>query len=197
MGYTTSFNGSFNVSPALKPEHRDYLMKFNNTRRMTRDAAKAELLPDPLRIAAGLPIGEEACNYVGSTAPHGQDESIYGDPNSIILDYNQAPGDQPGLWCQWIPTEDGAEIVWDEGEKFYDYVGWAKYLVEHFLSPWGYQLDGEVFWQGEDDEDFGKIKIVASQVKAIAGLKTYPEEPEALPIWDGKAVAGGTFERGE
>src|SRR5262249_21578395 len=35
----------------LKPEHAEYLKRFNETRRMRRDPAKARLLPDPVREA--------------------------------------------------------------------------------------------------------------------------------------------------
>ena len=46
---------------------------------------------------------------------------------------------QPGLWCQWVPNASGTAIVWDEGEKFYYYIEWIKYLIEHFLRAVGLQ----------------------------------------------------------
>ena len=65
---------------------------------------------------------------------------------------------QPGLWCQWVPNEDGSMIEWDEGEKFYAYIEWIAYLLKHFLVPWGYQLDGTIEWSGEEYDDRGAIK---------------------------------------
>jgi len=65
----------------------------------------------------------------------------------------------PGIWCQWVPSEDGKTIEWDENEKFYDYIEWIQYLLKHFLIPWGYILNGKVIWQGENMCDRGKIEI--------------------------------------
>jgi len=155
VGYTTDFDGRFTVTPPLKPEHKAYLDAFNYSRRMKRDADKAEKLPDPVRLAVNLPIGEEGEYYVG--ADEGKD--------SGILNYNRTPGDQPGLWCQWIPTEDGKYIEWDGGEKFYDYVEWLSYIIDHFLLPWGYNLNGRVEWTGEDSEDVGAINVEDCRVR--------------------------------
>ena len=168
MGYTTSFSGSFNVSPLLKPEHAAYLRKFNETRRMSRSSRLAEKMEDPVRIAVGLPVGPNGAYFVGGLGFMGQDA------DASILDYNRfdatAVNSQPGLWCQWCPNEEGTEIGWDGGEKFYDYVPWIKYLIEHFLAPWGYSLNGMVEWVGEDtDSDRGRIQVVGNVVKVIKG----------------------------
>lgn len=158
MGYTTDFSGEFKVSPPLKPEHQKYLRVFSETRRMSRNPALAVDLPDPVREAAGLDIGVEGQYFVGGIGYAGQDE----DPS--ITNYNEPPAAQPGLWCQWEPNEEGTAIRWDGGEKFYEYVKWLQYLLDHFLIPWGYTLDGEVEWQGEDRDDRGKIIVQANQV---------------------------------
>ena len=57
MGYTTKFEGCFTLDKPLAPEHAAYLKAFNATRRMKRDQFKAAELPDPIRDAAGLPLG--------------------------------------------------------------------------------------------------------------------------------------------
>jgi hypothetical protein len=36
-----------------------------------------------------------------------------------------------------------------------------------FLAPWGYVLNGEVEWQGEDEEDTGKILVVDNSVEVV------------------------------
>jgi hypothetical protein len=130
MGYTTDFSGKFKVTPPLKPEHKEYLKQFNETRRMKRDPEKALELPDPIRHAVALPIGDEGCYFVGAPGFMGQDK------DASIVDYNTPPGQlglveienfgsvfsenkrritdgecQPGLWCQWVPNEDGTEIA--------------------------------------------------------------------------------------
>jgi hypothetical protein len=150
-----------NLFHALAPEHAAYLRMFSDTRRIVRDPEIAKRLPDPVREAVGLPIGDEAGYFVGGIGYRGQDEDVSN------LDHNRPPRGQPGLWCQWVPNKDGSAVVWDEGEKFYDYVAWIKYLIEHFLRPWGYILDGDVSWEGEEAPDEGVIRIRDSIVEAI------------------------------
>jgi hypothetical protein len=66
---------------------------------------------------------------------------------------------QPGLWCQW-QLDDETTLAWDGGEKFYNYIEWLQYLIVHFFEPWGIKLNGECYWQGEDNSDMGKIEII-------------------------------------
>lgn len=54
----------------------------------------------------------------------------------------------PSNYCQWKPTEDGKSIVWDEREKFYEYVEWLEYLIKEFFKPRGYILNGTIGWEG-------------------------------------------------
>lgn len=143
MGYTTEFGGQFAVNPPLTRAQVDYLQRFSETRRMGRDSAVVSA-NDPVRVAVGLPVGDWGQYYVG------------GDDASVI-NYNTPPPRQPGLWCQWVPTSDGKHLEWDGGEKFYAYVEWLAYVVEHFLQPWGRALSGEVRWQGEEIGDSGVI----------------------------------------
>jgi hypothetical protein len=162
MGYTTEFTGSFSLDRPLAPEHAKYLALFGSTRRMKRDAAKAAGLPDPVREGAGLPVGEEGGYFVGGKGYAGQDV------DASVVDGNNPPEGQPGLWCQWVPSGDGAGIEWSGVEKFYYYTEWLEYLIEHFLGRWGYVMNGEVEWQGEDSADVGKIVVTKNKVVAEA-----------------------------
>ncbi len=148
----------------LKPEHAAYLKQFNETRRMKRSVARAKLLPDPVREAAGLPLGKEAAYFVGGGGSWGMDR------DDSVLDFNIPPRGQPGLWCKWRPNEDGTAIVWSRQEKFYDYIEWLEYLIKHFLAPWGYVLNGEMQWQGENEADRGTITVTDNQVTAVADI---------------------------
>jgi hypothetical protein len=159
MGYTTDFDGTFTCTPALNESQIAYLKQFAETRRMARDPAIASTLPDPLREAVGLPIGEEGEFFVGGGGSHGQGK------DASILNYNSPAKSQPGLWCQWVPTEDGNWIEWDGGEKFYNYVEWIKYLNEKFLKPWGIVLDGKVSWSGEESSDVGVIVAKGGKIR--------------------------------
>lgn len=162
MGYNTEFSGWFNITPALKPEHVAYLKAFSATQRMDRDPAIASTLPDPLRKAVGLPIGPKGAYYVGSCNDNNFGQTL----DTSVQNINTVTA-QPGLWCQWVPSDDGEYIEWDGGEKFYNYVEWIKFLIEHFLGPWGYKLDGKVKWRGEGMHDSGCIVINANVVEVI------------------------------
>ena len=104
----------------------------------------------------------------GLDAKYGVDGEFYYNPDSTefgqehdgsIVEFNRPPSTQPGLWCQWAPTEDRQGLEWDGGEKFYDYVEWMQYLIEQILKPRGYVVNGQVTWQGEDSDDRGMIDV--------------------------------------
>ncbi len=170
MGYTTDFDGQFDVTPAFTPEQVAYLREFAETRRMQRDATIASTLHDPLRSAVGLPIGKEAEYFVGGEGFAGQDN------DRSILNYNRGPSTQPGLWCQWTVTDDGAHIEWNGVEKFYNYVEWLEYIVEHFAKPWGRVVSGGVSWQGEEDDDTGVVGVINNTVNAYDNFAQYDAE---------------------
>jgi hypothetical protein len=157
MGYTTDFEGKFTVSPALTADQVAYLKRFCESRRMRRDAAAVERLPDELRVAVGLPVGTEGGYFVGAGGFMGQERS----PD--VLDYNDPPSGQPSLWCKWEPSDDGLSIAWNGAEKFYAYTEWLNYLIDHFLRPWGVTISGHVKYQGEEVGDCGRVEIVDGQ----------------------------------
>lgn len=153
MGYSTTFDGFFAITPALTPDQVHYLQRFRETRRYCRVPDIALRLPDPARARVGLPIGDEGGYFVGGRGFRGQDD----DPST--LDYNCPPRGQPGLWCQWTVTSDGTQLVWDKGEKFYDYREWLTYLLEHFFRPWGRSVSGTVRYAGAQLGDVGDIVL--------------------------------------
>lgn len=146
MGYTTDFSGQFAITPRLEPHHAAYLRAFSETRRMKRDVSQIALVPDRLRVAVGLPVGVEGAYSVLSAL-------------SGVVDHNTPPAGQPGLWCSWEPASDGAGIQWNGVDPFYDYDAWLQYLIDHFLKPWGYTVEGVVTYQGEDPADFGTLRV--------------------------------------
>jgi hypothetical protein len=153
MGYSTYFSGSVSIEPPLEPEHLHFLQKFNETRRMARKV-------DPKH-------GVEGEWYVdGGDGVHGHGQ----EKEENIIDYNHPPSTQPGLWCQWRPSDDGACLEHDGGEKFYDYVEWMRYLVDNYLTPRGYLVNGQIEWDGEDSGDMGII-IVEENVVTVKHAK--------------------------
>ena len=153
MGYTTDFEGGFNITPNLSQKDNEFLTKFSETRRMARNV--------------GPEYGIEGEFYVDGTGWAGQDS----DKN--VINYNRPPSTQPGLWCQWIPTDDGCELVWDVGGKFYNYVEWLDYLIDKILAPRGYTLNGECQWFGEERDDVGVIVVENNIVTTKVGKLTY------------------------
>lgn len=157
MGYTTRFLGKFEFDRPLDDETYTLLKWISTTRRMKRQ---------------------------GLDEKYGVDGEFYFNPNSTnfgqevdtsIADYNAPPSTQPGLWCQWTPTDDRTALVWDDGEKFYHYIEWLEYLIVKILSPRGYVLSGECEWQGEDPDDFGRILVSNNVVFVQQGQRTYSE----------------------
>ena len=106
MGFTTVFFGSVEIAPPLSRTEVAYLRRFAGTRRMASTLGPY---------------------HVDRPGDPGQDTG------SVVLDANRPAEGQPGLWCQWIPGEDGSKLLWDGGEKFYEPVDWMRYLIEHFL----------------------------------------------------------------
>ena len=147
MGYTTDFSGQFNLNKKLDPEMHQYLVKFSETRRMKRNLPPC--------------YGIEGEHYVDGSGPFGQGRE------DNIVEYNQPPRTQPGLWCQWRPSQDGKSIVWDGGEKFYHYIEWLQYIISNYLSPKGYVLNGEVEWQGESEDDTGVIVVKHNEIEIL------------------------------
>lgn len=167
MGYTTDFNGIFYLDCVLEEKHKRYLEQFASIRHMARDVEKLKDQEDYFRENVGLPLGVDGEYFTGGTGSNGQDRT------EDILNYNSPPSTQPGLWCQWTPTDDGYGIEWDEGEKFYHYIKWLKYIIENFLKPWNYVLNGIVKWSGEDDDDLEKIIVENNVVTTKIGEVVY------------------------
>ena len=171
-----SVSGSLSITPRLEERHAAYLSRFQATRRMKRSSSvlAGEQYPDPIRLAAGLPLGLEGGYYLGESI-----ETSYQCPS--IIDTNQPPRGQPGLWCGWGPTPDlgGLRVVNPHSGD--DLGAWLRYLVKHFFVPWGYSLRGAVGWRPEEryrsrrGPSYRVLTVVNNHVR-------------------GKAVGGGNFD---
>ena len=207
MGYTTDFWGELTLSKPLSKKRLNYINTFSETRRMKRDVNKLMELyegkhghPNPKEKTPQGIYGNDGEYFAYDDGYNGQKE------DSSIIDYNAAPGQtgyvstidfntrwnenqkrmkegkcQPGLWCQWVVREvdEGKQILeWDGGEKFYNYVEWLKYLINHFFEPWGVKLNGEINWRGEETGDMGIIVVKDNVVKIKVAEITYKDEDE-------------------
>ena len=201
MGYTTDFSGSFQLNRPATVQEKNYLDKLAKTRRMKRDVKKlhklykgkgglplVEIITPEMMAHAGYfeelgfkvtlervndnrtpeqIYGNEGEYFVGAGGHAGQDR------DASVIEYNSPPSSQPGLWLQWVLNEDGTQLKWDGNEKFYGYVEWLKYLINHFFEPWGIKLNGEVEWTGEDRNDIGKIVVSNNVVEVKEGKIIY------------------------
>ena len=168
MGYTTDFEGSVTVTPPLNAEELAYLNKFSETRRMNR---------------------KKGPYFVDGTEDFGQGR------DSDIIDYNSPDPSQPGLWCHWVASDDGSEIMWDGGEKFYYALEWMDYIINHFVGPTpiaatelpflkGHTVNGTISADGEESDDFWKLQVNGNSVSRIEGRVAFEDEvaPEPEPV---------------
>ena len=203
MGYTTDFSGELKLSKKLTPEQFDYINKLNETRRMSRDVNKLVEIYKGEHGYPGTSIqthtpeevyGKEGEYFVGGGGFSGQDS------DDSIMDYNTPPNQvgyksgmgfedywtenrkriadgtcQPGLWLGWKieDVDNDHYLLWDGGEKFYYYVEWLEYLINHFFNKWGVELNGEIDWKGEESDDIGKIVVRGNEVKVGLGRIEY------------------------
>lgn len=164
MGYTTDLYGKLKFNKQLTIDDKKFLEKLASTRRMARNVDEK--------------YGVEGEFYVDGSDLFGQGHE------DNIIDYNRPPKTQPGLWLQWVPTDDGWFLEWDGNEKFYNYVEWLQYLIDKVLDPKGYKLNGEIEWQGEDRDDIGKIRVTDSKITISEGNVVFDEPSEYSGWWE-------------
>jgi hypothetical protein len=165
MGYTTYFEGSVQVDPPLSAEEVAFLNKFSETRRMNR---------------------KNGPYFVDGTGDFGQGQ------DEDVIDHNSPDPSQPGLWCHWVASDDGSEIMWDDGEKFYEAEAWMDYIINHFVGPTpiaatelpflkGHTVNGTISADGEESDDFWKLKVDGNIVYRIEGRVSFEDEPQSEP----------------
>jgi len=161
MGYTTDFFGEFALDKKLDSETKKLVNGLSKTRRVGRDT---------LRLSRKLNM-----NYTECLEKYGKEGEFYYEETDFkdngqthtgdMIHYNKPPFYQPSLWCQWTYDEENNSIVWDNGEKFYEFVPWIKYLIKRVFEPNNYKLNGNVRWYGEDHDDIGIIIINDNNVE--------------------------------
>lgn len=161
MGYTTEFQGHIEIHPPLPIPLVQYINQMADTRRMKRN------LP--------AHFGVDGEFYVGAGGMRGQDRS------ADIVEYNLPPSTQPSLWLQWNISPDGSKLVWDGGEKFYEYVPWLAYLYKQIIAPFGHRMSGVIKWRGEEFDDVGKIVVDQQYITADGYMGAYDCTPDANP----------------
>jgi hypothetical protein len=167
MPYETTITGEFAINPPLAAAHLAYLLAFSRTRHMRCATRALKKRPDPLREAAGLPLGRGGAYYVGGL-------DLFSQSLATVTNSLQPPHGQPSLYCKWTPTTDGRALVWQGSGAHYE--EWLEYLMKHFLLPWGYVLCGRVEWQGKRPSDSGVIRI-EENILVVIDLEDRPGYP--------------------
>lgn len=85
--------------------------------------------------------------------------------DGYYAEFTETPETIPQSYNQWEPNKEGTQLVWNGGEKFYDYVHWLRWLAKHYLTPKGIVLNGEIRFQGEEFGDVGVITATNSTIK--------------------------------
>lgn len=94
-------------------------------------------------------------NFNLHPAINSEQKKIYDDFQNKRHDYT----DKPGLYCQWVISDDGKSLEWDGGEKFYNYIEWLEFINNTFFKQWKISITGFIQWDGDDFGDSGIIYI--------------------------------------
>ena len=164
MGYSTDFNGEIKISPKLKANDKEFLDKFFQIRHMKRDMSKLK----GISKNAIKQLGKHGCFYL---MDYDNFNEMFDD--KTIINVNNS-GDMPSTYCNLEIVEDNGEsfVQWNGSEKTYgvnEENGWFTWLIDNFFKPNGYVLNGEMTWQGEEDDDIGTIKIENNNVSLNFG----------------------------
>jgi hypothetical protein len=171
MGYCTDFRGHFKLERPLAPHHLAYLQAFNEAPHVRWNVDLVKEYPDPLREAVGLPLGENGCYFTSHNFIKSDDDyppwvvyrgRVKNDPAYLG---GVCPG-MPNGSCDWRPNDDGTELI-AYADKVHGYIQWLHFLIDHFLAPWGYVLNGEMTWQGEWEHDTGTIVIEKNVITVL------------------------------
>lgn len=186
MGYTTSFVGQFEFDKNLDRELFDYINIFSHKRHMKRDVDKIKEMDVKWKSRSYKgDLGKDGQYYLQPNTMKAKyiahhfwrDIDKYGEDTNIteysgqlhdisVIDYNTPPDGVPGLWCDWVVKEENGKHVlkWNGSEKFYHYISWLRYLIDNFIKPNGYQLNGHIRWYGENKDDKGIIFIAENEI---------------------------------
>jgi hypothetical protein len=160
MGYNTVWVGCYEVynkngkRSRLPKKLADLLVGLSGTRRMSRDTSI---------LAKRLNMSKEKCERLygcyGELYIEKDYETTLGQTEyPEIVNYNQPPPNQPSLWCDFTYNRKGKVIEWKESEKTYDGLEWIRYIT-NLVQSHGYDLRGDMCWQGEEEDDNGVLSM--------------------------------------
>jgi hypothetical protein len=119
--------GYFKITPAPSNDVIEYINKFANTERLAYD----------------LP------NFYGDQGEY------YIHEENMGSSYSFRPISQPNELANWIIKNDC--LVWGGNQYFEYWVTWLEYYLNNFFIPAGYELNGQVSYFTDDEDDYGII----------------------------------------
>jgi hypothetical protein len=78
--------------------------------------------------------------------------------------------DHPDYKCQWEIFEynRGSWLAApDESANADADFDWLRYIAQELLGPWGYEVQGKIRWQGDENDDRGIVYAEGNQVEAV------------------------------
>lgn len=115
-----------------------------------------------------------------------------GDTEDDVLEYNTPPAEQPSLWCQFLPSDDGTYLEWNGAEKTQAGKEWIEYIIKHFLKKsalakktniacfrdftFNHICNGIMDAAGEGRNDVWRIIVKDNKVKRELGKIVYKKE---------------------
>jgi hypothetical protein len=75
-----------------------------------------------------------------------------------IINVSKPPRNQPGLWCRWMVKKEREifSLNWSPCNQFLYYIEWLEYLMENFIIPRNYVLNGSMDVLYESEEYFSE-----------------------------------------
>lgn len=162
MSYIVRFTGNFLINEKLDDKLAEYLERFYNTRHVKRNIEKTKQM---------YPNWKEFCfrNRIGEDGEYFANGENFLEKDDDIISYRVPPGIQPSILCPWRIDEFHKSIIWDGKENLIpieEHAQWLQYLIENFLSPCGYIVNGSVTYktrifysEREEAVRVGKITI--------------------------------------
>jgi len=84
-------------------------------------------------------------------------------------------------YLQWVPADTMEHIVWDGGEKFYEYVPLMTWLCG-WLDERGITANGTLFWSGESASDVGRLIVTKNVVTTDTDDRPATGHPKPLSL---------------
>ena len=174
MSYTIEYHGRFELNKPLTENISKFLHEFSKTRHYQREFTPEEengkWFVDP-EDKYQIDFNDPEYKKILLNCKSMKERKEYERNRWGIIDYNKHPENMPGLWCQWIPTEDNQGIMWDKGEKFYNAKAWLEYIIENYLAPCEYVLNGAVevkYGSAEYESDQGWLIVHNNKVQFVS-----------------------------